>query len=167
MNLTPDRLRAMVNYSRSTGEFTWAEQRTNRCPLGGAAGWTDEDGYVHIRLDGRLYLAHRLAWLYVHGEWPAGLLDHKNRNPGDNRIANLRLASHSQNHANTAKRADNKSGFKGVCWSTAANRWRASIKYGSTVKFLGHFDDPKDAAAAYDAAAKLAFAEFSATNEVA
>ena len=94
-----------------------AHGRARKAPATRAdAGGDRSNGYWYIRIDGKGYLGHRLAWLYMHGHFPDGLLDHKTRNPSSCRIADLRKATHSQNAANTNLRATSTSGFKGVCW---------------------------------------------------
>lgn len=106
--------------------------------------------------------AHRLAWLYVHGEWPDGELDHIDRNPGNNAIANLRLASTGQNGANTGPRLSNSSGCKGIS-PTRVHRskpWFARV--GS--QFLGYFATAEEAARAYDAAARERWGEYAFLN---
>jgi hypothetical protein len=95
----------------------------------------------------------------VTGEWPTGLIDHQNGDGTDNRWANLRLATSSLNAANSRRRSDNTSGFKGVSRCRGA-RWRASIQLNGKFKHLGHFDTPEEAHAVYCAAAANYFGEF-------
>jgi hypothetical protein len=90
--------------------------------------------------------------------------DHKNRNPLDNRRQNLRPATKSQDRMNASLRSDNKSGFKGVSWSKAENRWSADITHLGKHYFLGYFLCPKKAAKVYDTAAQEKFGEFAHTN---
>jgi hypothetical protein len=127
---------------------------------GEVAGWPDDEGYWHIRVDGHLYLRHRLAWLYVNGEWPPSDLDHRNGKPGDDLIDNLRPASSSQNTANSKLSKANKSGLKGVCWSSEKARWRASVVKARKQHHLGYFDTPEAAHAAYVEAARRLHGEF-------
>lgn len=161
-DLTSERLRTLLRYDALTGAFTWAQDRTNRCKAGQPAGWSDKGGYLHIRVDGKLYLAHRLAWLYVYGKWPTSILDHRNRFPSDNRISNLRLATHSQNHGNTPPRADNTSGVKGVSWCKRRSKWQAGIRRNGKRVGLGYFTNIEDAAKAYRAASIEIYGDFHA-----
>lgn len=127
---------------------------------GEVAGNVNDHGYIRIGIDGRIYLAHRLAWFYCHGEWPLGGLDHANGMPTDNRIANLRLATHSQNLANS--RARNWAGLKGAYYNPRYKHrmWVSQIKYGGRSHHLGYFETAEAANAAYLAAATKAFGSF-------
>ncbi|HEY7297856.1 MAG TPA: HNH endonuclease [Xanthobacteraceae bacterium] len=127
---------------------------------GAQAGYSRVDGYVRIQIDGAIYAAHRLAWLYVHGKHPTAEIDHRNGNPADNRIANLRECSRWQNARNRGGRSP--SGFKGV--SADRSKWRARIKVDGRIINLGLFSTPKLAADAYDRAALLYHGEFARTN---
>lgn len=153
--LTAERVRELLNYSNDTGVITW---RVDKGPkrAGCEAGVINGPGYLLIRIDGNLCLGHRIAWLHVHGDWPAGDLDHINQIKTDNRIANLRVATRSQNEQNKSLRADNTSGYRGVCWSKRASRWIARIQTDGKYRNLGAFETPEAAYAVYlDAAAKL------------
>ena len=94
------------------------------------------------------HLAHRLAWLYVHGEWPAEEIDHLNRVRSDNRISNLRLATQAENKQNTSLRRDSTSGHKGVSWHKRDKKWVAEIKLHGKKHYLGYFNNINDAIAA-------------------
>jgi len=118
---------------------------------GAVAGYVGNDGYVRIRASGTRFLAHRLAWFYVHGTWPVGEIDHINGDRSDNRIANLRDVSRLTNRQNMRRaQADNRSGLLGV--SLANNRCKASIRSGGKNHHLGYFSSPEAAHAAYVAA---------------
>jgi hypothetical protein len=158
--LTAERLKEVVTYDPDTGAFMWKHNKKGGVRAGDLAGYTDTTGYIQIRIDMRLYKAHRLAWLYVHGEWPSLHIDHINGNPHDNRIENLRLADDHQNCANSKISKNNKSGLKGVSWSKAKRRWTAHICVRRKRMWLGYFDDADGAKRAYDAAAKKHFGDF-------
>lgn len=158
--LTADKLRDYLNYSPETGIFTWRTTRRRHWLLGTIAGAVHSGGYIRIYIDGREYYAHRLAWLYVHGEWPKHQIDHINGDRNDNRISNLREATSTQNHANTRIRSDNKTGMKGVSIHSGSGRWRARIMLGRKEKHLGFFETKEEAAEAYKAAAQERFGEF-------
>lgn len=136
MTIDAERLKDLLSYNAETGVFTWRKTK-GRAKAGSAAGCKDTCGYEVIRVDNVLYKAHRLAWLYVHGRWPDGLLDHINRKPGDNRIANLREVSQSENMHNATRKS--KSGVPGVRWRHERNRWVAQIRVGYRNHVIGSF----------------------------
>ncbi len=148
MNLTANRLRELLNYNLETGIFTWAITRRG-CRKDSVAGCKMKHGYIAIRLDDALYTAHRLAWLYVNGEWPANQIDHINRNRADNRFSNLRAVTNAENAQNQKARV-NKSGFTGV--RKENSKWLAEIKVNYKPIRIGLFDTPKAAHEAYVAA---------------
>lgn len=150
--LSAETLRARLDYDPQTGIFRW---RKNGDPAGCVC---KTNGYVLIGLDKRTYKAHRLAWLYVHGAWPCGDIDHINRNRSDNRIANLREATRSQNIANSTWEKPNATGLRGVRF--VGKKWSARIKKEYREIKLGLFDSPEEAHAAYVAATMQHFGDF-------
>jgi hypothetical protein len=157
--ITAEHLRELLHYDPETGVFTWIMRGPGR-RLCGTVGSVNPLGYQRIAINRRYYQAHRLAWLYVHGEWPVGDIDHINGDPGDNRIANLRPATRSQNLANSKRRKNNTSGYKGVSWNKQARKWHARIGVDGQYKHLGLFTDPAEAHEAWLAAAKKTSREF-------
>ncbi len=119
-------------------------------------------GYRIIRWGRRLMLAHRVAWAMIYGEWPI-LIDHINGDKADNRIANLRLATKSQNAFNSKGHKDGASGVKGVSWNKQARKWGARITINGKYKHIGLFQSIKAAAAAYSDAAHRFHGEFART----
>jgi hypothetical protein len=152
--MTADELRNLLVYDPSTGHFTW-KQRVAKCiQIGSIAGNTNKIGYVTIGLRKKVYKAHRLAWLYIHGEWPDGLIDHINGDKSDNRLVNLRVVNETGNSENVRKpNKRNKSGFMGVIWFQ--NKWRANITINRKTKWLGDYATPEEAHAAYLGAKRL------------
>lgn len=163
--ITVERLRELLDYHPETGVFRWKVSKSQGTAAGSAAGFVEREGYRRIKVDGRKYKAHRLAWLHVHGEWPSREIDHVNRNPDDNRIDNLRLATASQNRGNSRRLSNNTSGYKGVSFRPETGRWRARISHGGKSTCLGDFSSPEEASAAYLSAAKAFFGEFSHGGE--
>lgn len=147
--LTAEKLRTLLNYDPETGVFSRAHGKPN-------VGSPYPNGYIGIRVDYQRYLAHRLAWLHVYGEWPASEIDHINGDKTDNRICNLRLATRAENNANTRCRA--KSGFKGVVLTKYG--YRAAITINNRFKYLGLFKTPEEAHEAYCCAAREAFGDY-------
>lgn len=148
--VSAERLREVLHYDADTGHFTWLVSHP-RVRSGDSAGCINHDGYICIRIDGSSYMAHRLAWLYMTGEWPAGDIDHKYGIRNDNRWSELRVADHVKNGQNQRKaQKHNKCGLLGVY--ARYGRWRATIRVAGKGKHLGCFDTPAEAHAAYLAA---------------
>ena len=148
-----DLLRSILEYDESTGLFRWKVRRGKRGLVGSVAGSVQSNGYCHIQIDGRAYNAHRLVWLYFHSVWPIKAIDHINGVRHDNRICNLREATHSFNMQNQRRPSkNNKSGFLGVSWHKHSRKWQASIRAAAVCRHLGYFDAPELAYAAYVAA---------------
>ncbi len=146
-------LRTAFNYDPTTGVFT-RKKKWGSKPIGSVVGGLSRDGYVQIGFNGRTHTAQRLAWLYVYGHWPVGVVDHINRNRTDNRIENLRDVSRPENANNSGPRQHSQSGVKGVSLRSLRNgrrpkkAWRADIMVNDKRKFLGNFYTVEDAAAA-------------------
>jgi len=147
--LTQARLKELLHYDPETGIFTRLV-RCSQMPAGSIAGSSDGRGYLQIKIDRRIYLNHRLAFLYMRGEFPPAHTDHKNGVVDDNRWANLRHATRSENlHNQGGPRRDNTSGFLGVCWDKHKQKWLAQIRLNNRTRHIGRFDDPAVAHAAY------------------
>jgi len=155
-------LKEILRYEPDNGHFFWRKLLSKRAVPGKKAGWS-QNGYVCISIHGRYYRAHRLAWLYIYGEWPEYEIDHINGVPDDNRIENLRPATSCQNKMNAAIRSDNSSGFKGVQWNSQRKRWKAVIQKDGKVKHLGFYHDVEEAAAARATAEIKYFGEYRRT----
>lgn len=150
-DLCAGRLREVLRYDMETGHFYWRKNIHHRCSgVGERAGGMQSNGYVRIGIDGNRYLAHRLAWLYVHGEWPRIGIDHINRIRNDNRIKNLRLANQMLNCRNVGLSTRNKSGHKGISWVKDRKKWLAQVRINGKHASLGRFDKKSDAISAYD-----------------
>lgn len=147
--LTQQRLLDLVTYEPETGEFY---ARVDRARIRAGAripGCPDDKGYLRIGIDNRSYKSHHLAWLYVHGRWPVGEVDHRDGNTGNNAIQNLRECSAAQNHQNLKRFKNNSSGFTGVNWKRSHQRWEARILARGKHHHLGYFDTPEAAYTAY------------------
>ena len=152
--ISPDVLRNILDYCPDTGLFVWKPRPGislkwhGKC-CGKNAGCNLPNGCIGIRINGTRYLAHRLAWAYHFGTWPSLNIDHINGNGMDNRIANLREATQSENHQNRRRQSNNKSGFIGVSWNTRERKWRSTIQIGGKQTFLGGFSTKEEAYSAY------------------
>lgn len=160
--ISRDRLKRLLHYDPETGVFTWTgnDTRSHR-KSGNQAGCINGRGYRVIGVDGVLCTAHRLAFLYMRGEFPEGFVDHINRDKDDNRWANLRAATGTQNMGNTGVARSNTSGHRGVVWDRRAGKWRARIRINGRLINIGSFSDISEAADAYATEARKHFGEFS------
>ena len=156
--ITQEELKRLVDYDPQTGILRAKIRRGTSKDILGCRAVRGATTYLRVVIGSRYYYAHRLAWLYVHGEWPR-LIDHTNGDGCDNRIANLREASHSANHGNTKLRRDNKTGFKGVSIVRSGKFYACIRKNGKSIN-LGYFDTPGEAHAAYCVAANRMFGDF-------
>lgn len=154
------RLRSVLNYDPDTGVFTWRVQLSPLGLVGTRAGTVKVDGYRKIGIDGVQHSEHHLAWLYHYGVPPAGQIDHANTLKFDNRIANLRQATMSQNAMNRNSRTQ----FKGVKFQ--AGRYHARIRTGKAGErlYLGSFATAEEASASYRSKAAELHGEFMRIN---
>lgn len=165
MNQT--RLKQLLRYDPDTGRFTWLVTK-GRILAGNIAGHKNNHGYWLIRIDRQSYMACRLAWLYMTGNYPALVVDHINGIRDDNRFSNLRLASKSENGMNRRKvNTNNTSGVAGVNWSKDKGKWEARITRNYRKIRLGYFERKEDAVEARRKAERDIYGEFSNDQEAA
>ncbi|MFC4924551.1 HNH endonuclease [Delftia deserti] len=151
-DISAERLRRLFHYDPETGIFTRKFCGT-RGRIGTKAGGlhtSQGKRYRSINIDGRFFKLHRLAWLYVHGEWPKGVIDHIDGDGENNSLSNLRDVTPTINSQNIrAVRRRTLSGYLGVSWSSEKKAWFAYIKVDKKRQYLGYFDDPEVAHQAY------------------
>jgi HNH endonuclease/AP2 domain len=147
--LTQEELKHRLHYDTETGIFTWIRPRARRCKIGSIAGNKNHLGYRLIVVNSIRYLEHRLAFLYITGEWPGEIVDHINGNKSDNRWCNLRNATKSENGYHSRARKSNTSGFKGVYYSRKNRKWVANATINYKTHYLGIFDTREKAHEAY------------------
>jgi hypothetical protein len=169
-----ERLRELFDYDADTGNLIWKvrpvshfrNQRGckffNAMFAGKVAGCINKgDGYRTINVNRVLYFAHRLVYAYFHGACPVDLqIDHIDCVRLNNRIQNLRLATHAENGRNSALRRTSNSGYRGVHWSKQNKKFVAKISTNGRKKHLGSFPTAEQAAAAYTTAAIALHGEF-------
>lgn len=159
-------IRQRLAYCPVTGRLTWKARPERKwgavtVRAGDEAGSPAKGGYAAVRVGGRANLAsHRIAWFLHHGHWPLQYIDHVNGDRLDNRIENLRLATKSQNAANSKRQSNNTSGIKGVSYNAERSCWQAGICLNKKRKHLGRFSTKEAAAQAYASAAQRLFGEF-------
>ena len=159
MSITQQQLQQTLNYNPDTGIFTWAND-SKRVKAGTKAGTITNQGYVRIKILDKVYMAHRLAWLYVYGVMPSEQIDHINHDKANNRIENLREATNQQNQFNKPKSKYSKSNYKGISFHKKSNKWLAQININKVNTYLGIFDTEEEAALAYQNKSKEIHKEF-------
>ena len=147
-SLTQSQLKELLHYDPDTGIFTNLVYRGPNALKNDVVGSINNRGYLTLIIKGKNYKCHRLAWFYIHGVWPKDQIDHINQIKNDNRIINLREVSNSENQQNTSFRKNNFSGYKGICWHKASNKWLAKITLNKKIFHLGIFTSLNDAIAA-------------------
>lgn len=147
--LTAEILRALLTYDPETGVFTNLTDRHHAARRGEEAGSLTALGYIEIGLLGERFLAHRLAWLHIHGKWPDGEIDHRDGVRSNNRLSNLRDVPHEHNQQNI-RMPVGAAGLPGAYRVGA--RFKALIRISGKSKHLGYFDSAEEANAAYVAA---------------
>lgn len=144
--ITQQRLKQVLSYCPTTGEFRWRVSRKGTKGKGSIAGSVNYQGYRRIVIDGENYLAHRLAILHERGYWPENPVTHRNGRSDENHIENLQEVSMQCVMQAGSKRSDNTSGFKGIYWDKKANKYQAQITINGKTTTLGLFDQAIDAA---------------------
>lgn len=164
MTATTADIQEWLGYDPKSGAFWWRRTRSNRV-AGSEAGhiqcFDNRAYYRMIRFMGSLYFAHTIAWVIMTGEFPKGMLDHKDGDSLNDTWDNFRPCTRSQNQQNRGRPKNNRSGFKGVSWDKLNNRWVVRIRQpGGKYLNLGRFDDKEAAKAVYDETARKLFGEF-------
>lgn len=183
-NLSHNDLKSLLDYDANTGLLTWKtrssywfNETSSQSKEQSAAAWNsryagkpalnniNKDGYRQGSILNKGYLAHRIVWFYMTGEWPKNKIDHKNNCRSDNKWTNLREATNSQNGSNSIISKNNLSGYKGVYWNKKDKRWFSQITHNRKTINLGRFKNKEDAAIAYNFAAIEMFGEFALINK--
>jgi hypothetical protein len=171
-NISPQYIRDLLDYDPETGIFIWKHRQLRKgierldkawnTRLAGkiVASFCHRNGHLYFSIHNKNCAAHRVAWAHYYGQWPDRDIDHRNGNPADNRISNLRLATDSQNLCNAKIRVNNTSGFKGVSWSKKERKWYAYITKDKKMIGIGRFHCFGKAIVARKLAAKQMHGDF-------
>lgn len=151
-------------FSYKDGNLIWKQQIGRRISVGQIAG-RNTGFYRMIGLMGKNYMAHRLIFMFHHGYFPKEV-DHIDGNKMNNRIENLRPATHAENLKNQKLRYDNKTGVKNVAWVNREQKWRVKVTVNGKEKHIGYFKDRDLANLAAIKACNLYHKEFSAYKGV-
>lgn len=147
------------------GELYWKTVSSHSTPKVGELAGDYCKGYRRVRLLKKSYSVHRIIWELHNGEIPFGFqIDHINRVKDDNRIENLRLATHQENNRNKDYQSNNKLKLKGIHWVSRIQKYKASIKIGKVSKHLGYFRTIEEASQVYQEASKELHGEFACTT---
>lgn len=137
--VTQNRLKEVLSYEVITGNFYWKIRLSSTAKLDQIAGTINSCGYRIIKIDGTLYTASRLAFLFMLGYIPAEV-DHINNTPLDNSWLNLRAVTKNQNQHNKKLQINNTSGIKGVTWHKKVAKWQAQVKLQGKYYSAGYFN---------------------------
>lgn len=160
--ITPEILKEHFSYNENTGGVVWVKPTAQRVKVGDKAGYLGVNRYYTIDFCNHKFLLHRLIWALYYGYWPPNHVDHINRDPSDNRIVNLRLATREENMRNMNSHKGSLSTYKGVSWNKRAKKWQARIYRCGKSYYLGVFKTEKEAAEAYNNFDK----EYSIANQI-
>ena len=151
-------IRELLDYDPNTGYLTNKVKGIRRAIGKRVGGNTcNPEAYRSIRIDGILYLEHRLVWYHYYGTWPTSIIDHINRNKSDNRISNLREVTYSQNAIN---KLPNNCLYRGVTLSSSGTKFKSQIRLNNILVYIGTFNSAKEASLAYESRAREHHKEF-------
>ena len=145
--ITQEELKELLDYDPNTGEFYWKVSRSKKIKIGDRASTLNKQGYIVITINYKQYKAHRLAFLWMTGEWPKETIDHISGVKTDNRWSNLRDVSYRDNLCNRKEHRNGR--LVGSCFNRHAKKWQAQIYINKHIKHLGYFDTELEAHEVY------------------
>ncbi len=155
--ISQSQLKSLIAYNKNTGVFIWLPRDRSHFRTDSTfnswrsrfawsvAGSISQKGYRTINIEGYHYKAHRLAWMYIYGEWPEQQIDHVNHIRDDNRISNLRAATNRENSINRSISSSSSSGFYGINFEKDSQKWRVRINHGGKRVHIGRFSSKDEA----------------------
>lgn len=164
-NPTQQELIEAFIYDPAEGSFYWTHHENVYINVRGKrTGVGMSRGHCHIKFKDKTLKAHHIAWCIVTGTWPTNQIDHKDTDRSNNRFTNLREATHHQNMMNRCLPKNNTTGYKGVV-KRRYGGYEAVMQLQGKKIYLGKFNNPIEAALAYDEATLHHFGEFAKTNK--
>lgn len=157
-----DLLKALLSYDPETGIFTWTKDIGHCVKVGQIAGNLSVKGYWKFQLAGKIYLAHRVAFLFMKGRWPR-IIDHKDGDRQNNRWSNLREVTSSQSVTNSVRNVG-ASGLRGVNFNPKLSKWLVRIGYEGQRTYVGSYDTKEEAERAYLIASNDIHGEYAVHN---
>lgn len=145
--ITQDFLKTIIHYNPLTGKFIWIKTnpKSNKKPGDKAGHLHKKTGYISITIDRKWNASHRLAWLYMTGNFPENTIDHINHNRGDNRWCNLRDVTNTVNHQNKKMRKNNTSGVSGVYFDKPTQKWEVRLRFNKETHYFGRHESKEEA----------------------
>jgi hypothetical protein len=148
--ITQQYLHSIINYNQNTGIFTCKKKFSKSYNTGDVLGKLSKAGYFSIRINNKPYQIHRIAWLYMYGNFPSNMIDHINGIKTDNRLCNLREATNQENLQNQIKpHKNNKLGILGVCFDKSKGKFKAYIRHNKILINIGYYITALEAHQAY------------------
>lgn len=163
--LSQDELKSLLKYCPETGIFVRIKD-SQKYKSGHIAGHKNKGGYTYIKINYEGYLAHRLAWFYMTGNWPENEIDHIDLNKRNNTWSNLRESDSFSNNYNKKLSKRNTTGAKGIWFNKDRKKWEVRIHFKGKRIHLGRFPSAEKASKAYDDAAKKLHGEFYRRSQV-
>jgi hypothetical protein len=145
IDITKQYVQELFLYEESSGNLIRKKSVSTNTKAGDVVGIKNSHGYLHFRINRKLFFVHRVVWLFHKGSWPTGVIDHINRNKLDNRIENLRDTTIQANNINKDLQRNNKTGIRNVSWRDRNKVFCASCRRGGKQNYLGEFKNAKDA----------------------
>ena len=122
------------------GKLYWTKKTAQCVKIGNEAGCNNGKGYITIPIQYKHYYAHRIIYM-MHYKFDPYIVDHIDGNKQNNRIENLRSATHTQNSQNQGPQKNNTSGAKNVYWHKNSKKWKVAIGLNNKCKYIGTFED--------------------------
>jgi hypothetical protein len=145
MEVTQQQLKEVLHYDPETGIFRWRFSVANRIKPWDVAGYNQGNGYLRVSINSKKQYLHRIAWLYMTGNWPDDEIDHIDGIRSNNSFLNLREVTSKQNKENQKLAKNSTSGYRGVCWSKKDKRWFGHVIHNNKKYLAGYFKNKEDA----------------------